>query len=78
MQVLVHCYYKCTANAGDNVENLCFIAENLLYPTFLLVGWVQFHGISIIVGYLMPNPLYIYILNIYDLVWLGFMEYQPQ
>ena len=29
------------------------------------------------VGYLMPNPLYIYILNIYDLVWLDFMAYQP-
>ena len=25
----------------------------------------------------MPNPLYTYILNIYDLVWLGFMGYQP-
>ena len=28
-------------------------------------------------GYLMRNPLYTYILNIYDLVWLGFMAYQP-
>ena len=37
---------------------------------------VGFHGISTIVGYLMPNPLYTYILNIYDLVWLGFMAYQ--
>ena len=24
-------------------------------------GWVGFYGISTIVGYLMPNPLYIYI-----------------
>ena len=40
-------------------------------------GWVGFYGISTIVGYLMPNPLYTYILNIYDLVWLGFMAYQP-
>ena len=32
-------------------------------------GWVGFYGISTIVGYLMPNPLYTYILNIYDLVW---------
>ena len=38
-----------------------------------LVGLVWFYGISTIVGYLMPNPLYTYILNIYDLVWLGFM-----
>ena len=33
--------------------------------------------LSTIVGYLMPNPLYTYILNIYDLVWVGFMAYQP-
>ena len=32
---------------------------------FALVG---FYGISTIVGYLMPNPFYAYILNIYDLV----------
>ena len=25
----------------------------------------------------MPNPLYTYILDIYDLVWFGFMAYQP-
>ena len=25
----------------------------------------------------MPNSLYKYILNIYDLVWVGFMAYQP-
>ena len=39
--------------------------------------FVWFGGISTIVGYLMPNPLYTYISNIYDLVWLGFMAYQP-
>ena len=36
-----------------------------------LVGLIWFYGISTIVGYLMPNPLYTYILNIYDLVWFG-------
>ena len=40
-------------------------------------GLVWFYGISTIVGYLIPNPLYKYILNIYDLVWLDFMAYQP-
>ena len=25
----------------------------------------------------MPNPLYPYLLDIYYLVWLGFMTYQP-
>ena len=38
-------------------------------------GWVL--CISTIVDYLMPNLLYTYILNIYDLVWFGFMAYQP-
>ena len=38
-------------------------------------GW--FYGISTIGCYLMPDSLYTYILNIYDLVWLGFMAYQP-
>ena len=34
----------------------------------------MFYGISNLMGYSMSNPLYSYILNIYDLVWLGFME----
>ena len=25
----------------------------------------------------MPNSLYTYILNIYDLIWFGFMAYKP-
>ena len=37
-------------------------------------GGVRFYSISTIVGYLMPNPLYAYILNIYDLIWLGFIN----
>ena len=38
------------------------------YIWFVLVG---FYGISTIISYLMPNPLYTYILDIYDLFWLG-------
>ena len=30
---------------------------------------IWFDGISTIVGYSMPNPLYTCILNIYDLIW---------
>ena len=37
---------------------------------------VGFYSISIIVSYLMPNSVYTYILNIYDLVLLGFTAYQ--
>ena len=48
----------------------------------ILIEWVKsfglvwFYGISTIVDYLMPNPVYTYTLNIYRLVWLGFMVYQ--
>ena len=51
-----------------------------IYIKYIWFGLVGFYGISTIVGYLMPNPhiyIYIYILNIYDLVWLSFMAYQP-
>ena len=48
----------------------------ITYIKYVEFGLVGFYGISTIVGYLMPNPLYTYILNIYNLVWLGFMAYQ--
>ena len=52
------------------------IIPNPFY-TYIWFSLVGFYGISTIVGYLMPNPLYTSIKNIYDLVWLGFMAYQP-
>ena len=48
-----------------------------IHIEYIWFGLVGFYGISTIVGYLMPNPLYTYTLNIYDLVWLDFMAYQP-
>ena len=30
-----------------------------------LVGWLKFYGISTLVGYLMPHPLFTYKLNIW-------------
>ena len=48
-----------------------------IYIKYIWLSLVGFYGISTIVGYLTLNPLYTYILNIYDLVWLGFMAYQP-
>ena len=48
-----------------------------IYIKYIWFGLVGFYGISTIVGYLMPNPVYTYILNRYDLVWWGFMAYQP-
>ena len=41
------------------------------------LGWVGFYGASTTVGYLMSNPIYTYILDIYDLFWLGDTAYQP-
>ena len=41
-----------------------------------MIWWVGFYGISTIVVYLMPNPFYTYILDIYDLIWLEFMKYR--
>ena len=56
-----------------------YLRPNPLYTYILNIwfGLVGFYGISTIVGYLMLNPLYTYLLDIYDLVWLGFMAYQP-
>ena len=47
-----------------------------IYIKYIGFGLAGFYGISILVGYLMPNSLYTYISNIYDLVGLGFMAYQ--
>ena len=56
------------------MDKYYFIISNYFLFNF---GLVRFYGISTIVGYLMPNPLYAYMLNIYDFVSLGFMAYQP-
>ena len=41
-----------------------------IYIEYIWLGLVGFYGLSNIVGYLMPNPLYTYISNIYDWVLL--------
>ena len=51
-------------------------ASSYTLVKYIRYGLVGLYGILTIVGYLMPNPLYTYISNIYDLVWLGFMAYQ--
>ena len=48
-----------------------------MYIRYIRFGWIGFYGISTIVGYLTPNPISTYILNIYNLVWFGFMVDQP-
>ena len=63
---------------GINRCRLCNAKSSLyIYIKYIGFGLDCFYGISTIVGYLMPNPLYTYTLDIYDLVWLGFMGYQP-
>ena len=60
--------------------NICrlFNAKSCLYIYFKYIGSVRvgFYGISTFLGYLMQNPVYTNILNIYDLVGLGFMSYK--
>ena len=41
------------------------------YIKYIGFGLVGFYGISTIVDYLRPNPLYTYTLKISDLVWFG-------
>ena len=38
------------------------------YKQQMINGLVGFYGISTIIGYLMPNPIYTHILDIYELV----------
>ena len=61
--------------------NRCWLfnAKSSLYIDIKYIGFglVDFYGKSTVVGYLMPNPLYTYILNIYDLIWLGVVAHQP-
>ena len=51
-----------------------FNAKSSLYIYIRYIGfvWLRFYGISTIVGYLMPNPHYKYILDIYEFVLVGF------
>ena len=53
-----------------------FNAKSFIYIYIKYVGFdlVGFYAISTIVGYLIPNPLHRYILNINNLVWLGLLH----
>ena len=48
-----------------------------IYIKYIWFDLVWFYGTLSFVGYIMPNPFYtyIYILNIYDFVWFGFMAH---
>ena len=48
-----------------------------MYIKYIWLGLVWFYGISTFVGYFISNPISTCILSIYDLVWFGFMAYQP-
>ena len=56
-------FHVCSINKSVHAKksgNLSYAPRILALKTF---GWVGFNSISIIVGYLMSNPLYTYILN---------------
>ncbi len=61
---LQRCHWYILQLQSTWLEHLCEVKCRQYCPGFYLV-W--FHGISIIVAYLMPNPLNTYILNMYDL-----------
>ena len=48
---------------------------DLLYRYIINISALDYwvYGMSTIVGYLMPNPFYTYVLNIFDLVGLGWV-----
>ena len=48
------------------VRCLNLVCSQACSDCLILFGWA-FYGVSTIVGYLMPNPVFTYILNIYDL-----------
>ena len=69
-----------SSKMSDHLETSSVDTNNasvVVHTVNYMFGLVGFYGISTIVGYLMPNPLDTHILNIYDLVGLGFMAYQP-
>ena len=48
----------------------CQILFLYIYQIYMIwFGLIGFYGISTVIGYLMPNPVFIYISNLYDLVW---------
>ena len=65
--------FSLVAFYGIHWLSLCKRISQILfyiYIKYIRFGLVGFYGISTIVGYLMPNPLYTYVLNLYYLVWL--------
>ena len=48
--------FELSHKTADATKNICYVK--------VLIGLVEFCGISTIIGYLMPNPLYAYIIMI--------------
>ena len=62
---------------GPRAEKIMDSRSSL--TTTIMLSLVWFYGISPRVGYVMPNLVYTYILDIYGWLvgYLGFMAYQP-
>ena len=61
--------------ASRNVPIIMVNHNNRLFAQLIVSSLLD--GISTLVGNLIANPIYMYVLNVYDLDWLGFMAYQP-
>ena len=71
------CWKSDTLEIVQEPEILFYSQNDLCMNQNLTLLWlVCFNGISTIVVFLMLNPLYKYILDIYDSLWFAFMTYQ--
>ena len=62
---MIHTQIKLPFEKLSAYEKIIWIHTIFAGDTSDIMVW--FNGISTIVGYLMPNPVYTYIINIYDL-----------
>ena len=68
-------WWLATVNSNPRIVVILFLSSQwdtswhyiYVYIRYTWFGLVGFYGRSTIVGYLMPNPVYTYTLNIYDL-----------
>ena len=70
-----------TLMSSDWTKQICLWMTVYIHIKYIWLGLVKFYSISTIVGYLMPNPLYMYIFRyminiiyIYIYIWLIFLN----
>ena len=64
MYLFIILLYNSSIKDIEHSPNYIYIYIYILNIRYIGFGLVGFYGMSTIVGYLMPNPLYTYILDI--------------